>query len=65
MRKEKNMANKAKTVLVDPDQFQRINEYSKITGVPIEAAVREAFSDFIECCVSTRLESFQRKIHEA
>jgi hypothetical protein len=48
---------------VDPDQFQRINEYSKITGV--EAAVREVFSDFIECCVSTRLESFQRKIHEA
>jgi len=59
------MANKTKTVQVDPDQFQRLKEYSNITGVPIEAAVREAFSDFIECCISSRLESFQRKIHEA
>jgi hypothetical protein len=59
------MANKTKTVQVDPDQFQRINEYSKITGVPIEAAVREAFSDFIECCISSRLESIAARLNKA
>jgi hypothetical protein len=48
---------------VDPDQFQRINEYSKITGV--EAAVREVFSDFIECCISSRLESIAARLHKA
>jgi hypothetical protein len=65
MRKEKNMANKAKTVPVDPDQFQHLKEYSNITGVPVESAVHEALSDFIECCVSTRLESIAARLHKA
>ena len=59
------MKNKSKAVKIDPGQFQRIDDYSRIMGVPFDAAIREALSDFIECCVSARLESFQRKIHEA
>ncbi len=59
------MKNKPKTARIDPDQFQRIDDYSRVMGVPFDAAIREALSDFIECCVSARLESFQRKIHEA
>jgi hypothetical protein len=48
LRGDKSMANKAsKTVEIDVDQFQHVKEYSNITGVPMESAVREALSDFI------------------
>lgn len=53
------------TVRIDPDQFKRLIDYRNVLGVSVENAVHEALSDFIECCVSTRLESYQRKIHEA
>jgi hypothetical protein len=59
------MANKAKKVQVDPDQFQHLKQYSNIIGVPMESAVREALSDFIECCISARLESIQARLHKA
>jgi hypothetical protein len=39
-------------------------DYATVLGTTVEIAVYEAVSDFIECCVSTRLESYQRKIHE-
>ena len=52
-------------VQIDPDQHQRLKDYAAVMGIPIDGAVYEALADFIECCVSTRLESYQRKIHEA
>jgi hypothetical protein len=46
------------------DQFERLQDYATVLGTTVDIAVYEAVSDFIECCVSTRLESYQRKIHE-
>ena len=53
------------TVRIALDQFERLIDYRGVLGVSVEDAVHEALSDFIECCVSTRRESYQRKIHEA
>jgi len=46
------------------DQFKRLQDYATVLGTTVDIAVYEAVSDFIECCVSTRLESYQGKIHE-
>lgn len=53
------------TVKLNPDKFKRLQDYATIMGTSVNAAVDEALDDFIECCVSTRLESYQRKIHAA
>jgi hypothetical protein len=74
MKREMKMANKAKKVAnkarpvemqIDLAQFHRISEYSSITGVPIDAAIGEALSDFIECCISVRLESVEARLNKA
>ncbi len=53
------------TVKLDPAQHKRLMEYQSVIGRSVESSIYEALSDFIECCVSTRLESYQRKIHQA
>jgi hypothetical protein len=52
-------------VKINPAQYKRLKDYEAVLGDSVENAVYEAVPDFIECCVSTRLESYQRKIHEA
>ena len=52
-------------VSLNPAQYQKLKDYEGVLGQSVESSVYEALSDFIECCVSTRLESYQRKIHEA
>ena len=53
------------TVKLNPAHFRKLKDYEAVLGTSVENAVYEAVSDFIECCVSTRLESFQRKIRKA
>jgi hypothetical protein len=53
------------TVRIHPVQFKRLQDYAEVLGTTVNTAVYEALDDFIECCVSTRLEMYQRKIHEA
>jgi hypothetical protein len=49
------------TVKLNPVQFKKLKDYEVVLGTSVENAVHEAVSDFIECCVSTRLESFRGK----
>lgn len=53
------------TVRLNPAQFKKLKDYEAVLGHSVENAVYEAVDDCIQCCVSTRLESYQRKIHEA
>ena len=53
------------TVKLDPVQFKKLKDYEAVVGASVESAVYEALSDFIDCCVSTRLESYQKKINIA
>jgi hypothetical protein len=49
------------TVKLNPVQFKKLKDYEVVLGTSVENAVHEAVSDFIECCVSTRLESSRGK----
>jgi len=60
------MAKKMDTRLkLNPDQFKRLQDYATVLGTTVDIAIYEAVDDFIQCCVTTRLESYQRKIHKA
>ncbi len=50
-----------KRVAIKPGRYQSLQTYAAVTRTSIEDAVDEALSDFIECCVSTRLESIAKK----
>ena len=64
--REKTMAKKMDTtVKLHPAQYKRLKDYEAVLGHSVDSAVYEALSDFMECCVSTRLESYQRKTHVA
>jgi hypothetical protein len=53
------------TVKMNPAQFKKLKDYEAVLGASVDSAVYEVLSDFIECCVSVRMESYQRKIHTA
>ena len=59
------MANATRLVQIDPEQYNQLKAYCDIKGIQIEEAVREALADFIECCISSRLESIQARLHTA
>jgi hypothetical protein len=59
------MSTSAKSVKINPKQYQDLAEFSSLSGVPIEESVRETLSDFIECCVSVRTESIAKRSGQA
>jgi hypothetical protein len=62
----KTMAQKIDTrVNPNPAQHKSLKDYEAVVGQSLDSTVHEALSDFIECCVSTRLECYQRRIHHA
>jgi hypothetical protein len=50
-----------KLVPIKPERYQGLQVYEEVTGTSIEDAVDEALSNFINCCVSSRLESIANK----
>jgi len=50
-----------KRVPIKPERYQSLQVYEEVTRTSIEDAVDEALGDFIECCISVRLESIAKK----
>jgi hypothetical protein len=48
-------------VPVSRAQHDSLLNYETLTGVSIKRSVAEALNDFIECCISTRIESIVEK----
>lgn len=51
--------------VLSPVEYQEFKRYEQIRGIPIDTAIGEALSDYIECCIKTRLEGIQAKLHLA
>ena len=65
MRKGRNMTKKTDTIVkLTSTNSSGSKTTPRCIGTTVDIALYEAVSDFIECCVSTRLESYQREIHE-
>ena len=41
-------------VLISNEQAQELEHYSSLSGVSVEQLTYEAFSDYIECVISSR-----------
>jgi hypothetical protein len=48
------------TVTVDDDQMKYLRQYSKLSGVPIAAIVREMVAQWIEIVYASRIRVFER-----
>ena len=48
-------------VLISNEQAQELEHYSSLSGVSVEQLTYEAFSDYIECVISSRNEALARK----
>jgi hypothetical protein len=48
-------------VLISNEQAQELEHYSNLSGVSVEQLTHEAFSDYIECVISSRSEALARK----
>jgi hypothetical protein len=48
-------------VLISNEQAQELEHYSSLSGVSVEQLTYEAFSDYIECVISSRSEALARK----
>jgi hypothetical protein len=52
-------------VKISDKQAADLEQYSNLSGIPIDKLVAEALDDFIECCVSSRTECIARKTASA
>ena len=52
-------------VKISDKQAADLEQYSNISGVPIQQLLHEACSDYIECVVSSRTEALERKMASA
>ena len=50
---------------IDPKQAALIQEYSEITGVPVEVVMFEALEEWLESAAPARLATLRKKIASA